>query len=92
MSTAPLAQFARQDLWPVGPVEGLFAAGCDLPMGLGAICFRKLKRRLMARAEDRFDALAAELGPGDIATFADVRALTRWARTSAPGYVNLNWG
>ncbi|WP_416916314.1 MAG: FkbM family methyltransferase [Roseicyclus sp.] len=85
MTTAPLAHFARHDLWPIGPVEGLFAAGSDLPMALGAICFRKLKRRLMARAEERFDALAAALGPGDIALDLGANVGDMTAKLAATG-------
>lgn len=85
MTPAPLDPLARRDLWPVGPLERLLAAGCDLPLGLGAICFRKLKRRLMGRAEARFDALAASLGPGDIALDLGANVGDMTAKLAATG-------
>lgn len=67
MSLSPMAELAQKDLWPSVPAERLFCAGVDLPAGIGMVFFRKLKRRLMKRAEHRFDQLAAALGPDDIA-------------------------
>jgi FkbM family methyltransferase len=66
MSLPALAGPARQDLRPQGAIEAVFAFGATLPGYPGAVFFRKLKRRLMQRAEARFQAFAAALGPGDV--------------------------
>ena len=55
------------DLRAQGPSEHAFAALARLPGLPGAMGYRKLKRRLQHRAEARFRALAAVLGPGDLA-------------------------
>lgn len=67
MSGRDLAALAQADLSPMGAFERFFAVGAVLPGYPGAVCYRKLKRRLQRRAEMRFSELARALGPGDIA-------------------------
>ena len=62
-----LAAIAQADLSPIGTIETVFAAGANLPGYPGAVCYRKLKRRLQRRAEARFLELCCALSPGDIA-------------------------
>lgn len=57
----------RADLSPRGAMETLFAACEHLPGGLSAIGYRKKKRRMGARAHERFAKIAAQLTPDDIA-------------------------
>lgn len=67
VSVTDLAAMAKADLSPNGMIEHVFAIGADWPGYAGAVCYRKFKRRLQRRAEARFAALAASLGPDDIA-------------------------
>ncbi|WP_227284646.1 FkbM family methyltransferase [Boseongicola sp. H5] len=56
-----------EDLRPSGTAEAWFSALARLPGGIGAVGYRKLKRRQQRLAEARLEALSAALGPGDIA-------------------------
>lgn len=62
-----IAALIAADLRPQGPAERAFALLSRWPGAVGAIGYRKLKRRMQHRAEARFQAVAAELGVDDIA-------------------------
>ena len=67
MTDADLQEFSAIDLSPADPVEMFFALVEKGPGAIGAAGYRKLKRRLQHRAEERFRQLSADLRPGDLA-------------------------